>query len=243
MMNETNLKNLMRHAVLRVVTAFVATMFFTGTVSATTNSPNAIIDSAVVQLTEMLDGRQEELAADRKALYALIDEILLPRFDRKFAAQVVLAKHWRTASAQQRTRFIEAYYQALVRKYADGVLEFDPGRITVLPYRGDESRPRTRVRSAVALDDGSKVAVDYELVKRDSGWLVFNVVIEGVSYVRNFRAELDAEIRSSSLEEVIARLEREADIGETAGPAEEAATDEVPAEDGDTGAAAATADE
>ncbi|MGB5721447.1 MAG: ABC transporter substrate-binding protein, partial [Woeseiaceae bacterium] len=52
----------------------------------------------------------------------------------------------------------------------------------------------------------------YELVKRESGWLVFNVVIEGVSYVRNFRAELDAEIRGSSLDEVIARLEREADI-------------------------------
>lgn len=180
---------------------------------ATAGSPNAVIDSAVVQLTEMLDGRKEELAADRQALYALIDEILLPRFDRKFAAQVVLAKHWRSADEEQRTRFIEAYYQALVRKYADGVLEFDPDRITVLPYRGDQSKPRTRVRSQVNLDDGTKVAVDYELVKRKSGWLVFNVVIEGVSYVRNFRAELDAEIRSSSLDDVIARLEREADAG------------------------------
>lgn len=179
---------------------------------ATTDSPNAIIDSAVVQLTQKLDGRKDELAADRKSLYKLIDEILLPRFDRKFAAQVVLAKHWRAASEKQRTRFIEAYYQAMVRKYADGVLDFNADRIEVLPYRGDESRPRTRVRTTVALDDGSKAAVDYELVKRDSGWLVFNVVIEGVSYVRNFRAELDSEIRSSNLEAVIARLEREADI-------------------------------
>ncbi|MGI9237432.1 MAG: MlaC/ttg2D family ABC transporter substrate-binding protein [Woeseiaceae bacterium] len=184
-----------------------------GAATATTDSPNVIIDSAVVQLTQMLDGRKEELSADRKALYKLIDEILLPRFDRKFAAQVVLAKHWRSASDEQKKRFIEAYYQALVRKYADGVLEFDPDRIKVLPYRGDESRPRTRVRSEVLLHDNTKVAVDYELVKRESGWLVFNVVIEGVSYVRNFRAELDSEIRSSSLEAVITRLEREANIG------------------------------
>lgn len=195
-----------------LLVALVITMGLPLVATATTDSPNAIIDSAVVQLTEMLDGRKEELSADRNALYQLIDEILLPRFDRKFAAQVVLAKHWRTASAEQRTRFIEAYYQALVRKYADGVLEFDPGRIRVLPYRGDESRPRTRVRSEVRTDDNTKIAVDYELVKRDSGWLVFNVVIEGVSYVRNFRAELDAEIRGSSLEAVISRLEREANI-------------------------------
>lgn len=210
----------------------MAGLLSAGTAVAVAESPNAVIDSAVAQLSERLHGRKEELAADRKALYKLIDEILLPRFDRKFAAQVVLAKHWRSAGAQQRTRFIEAYYQALVRKYADGVLEFDPDRIEVLPHRGDLSKPRTRVRTTVALDDGSKAAVDYELVKRDKGWLVFNVVIEGVSYVRNFRAELDAEIRGSSLDAVIARLEREADIGSAAGTATAG-----------TGEAAAAADE
>lgn len=228
MTNEIGVET-MRRGLLSFAAALA--VFLAGPAAGAVDTPNAIIDSAVAELTEMLDGRKEELEADRKALYILIDQILLPRFDRKFAAQVVLAKHWRSASTEQRTRFIEAYYQALVRKYADGVLEFDPDRIKVLPYRGDESRPRTRVRSEVKLDDSTKVAVDYELVKRESGWLVFNVVIEGVSYVRNFRAELDAEIRGSSLEAVIARLEREADIApepvatET-GNAESAPTDE-----------------
>ncbi len=171
------------------------------------SAPNAVIEESIALLTEKLDGRKEELAADREALYALIDEILLPRFDRRFAAQVVLAKHWRNASEEQRQRFIEAFYRDMLRRYADGILEFDPDRITVLPYRGDESRPRTKVRTTVLLNDGSKAAVDYELVKRDSGWLLFNVVIEGVSYVRNYRTELDAEIRASSLDAVIERLE------------------------------------
>ena len=156
------------------------------------DSPNLVIEESVTLLAEKLDGRKEELAKDRDELYKIIDDILLPRFDRRFAAQVVLAKHWRTATEEQQTRFIEAFYQALVRKYADGILEFDPDMITVLPYRGDEEKKRTRVRSTVDLDDGSKVSVDYELVKRKAGWLVFNVVIEGVSYVRNFRAELDS---------------------------------------------------
>ena len=92
----------------------------------TTNTPNSVIEESVALLTETLDGRKSELAADRPALYELIDGILLPRFDRRFAAQVVLAKHWRTASTAQRDRFIEAFYQSLMRRYADGVLEFDP---------------------------------------------------------------------------------------------------------------------
>jgi phospholipid transport system substrate-binding protein len=192
---------------------FVFTLLSFGVAAATAeDSPNAVIESSVTELTAQLDGRKDELAANPQALYELIDGILLPRFDRRFAAQVVLAKHWRTATEEQQTRFIESFYQALVRKYADAVLEFDPDMITVLPYRGDATKNRTRVRSTIALDDGSKVAVDYELVKRKAGWLVFNVVIEGVSYVRNFRAELDSEIRGSSLDAVIERLESEAGI-------------------------------
>ena len=154
----------------------------------------------------------EELAGDRQQLYALIDEILLPRFDRKYAAMLVLAKHGRSASEEQRDRFIEAFYQALLRRYADGVLEFEQDRVKVLPFRGDEAKKRTKVRSVVSLEDGSDVAVDYELVRRKSGWLLFNVVVEGVSYVRNFRAELDSEIRSDGLDAVIRRLESEAGI-------------------------------
>lgn len=175
-------------------------------------SPAAVIESAVTQLAENMQGRQDELASDPAALYALIDEILLPRFDRKFAAQMVMAKHWRVANEAQRERFIEAFYQALLRRYADGLLEFDQERVSVLPYRGDTSKPRAKVKSTVVMNDGTKIAVDYELVKRDAGWLLFNVVIEGVSYIRNFRTELDSEIRSSSLDAVIERLEGEAGI-------------------------------
>jgi len=182
------------------------------TVLAQGESPNRVVEDAMALLGEKLDGRREELAADRDALYALIDDILLPRFDRRFAAQVVLAKHWRSAETTQRDRFIEGFYKSMVRKYADGVLDFDEERIKVLPFRGDASKKRAKVRSTVRLDDGSKVAVDYELVQRESGWLLFNVVIEGVSYVRNFRTELDSEIRASSLGAVIERLESEAGI-------------------------------
>ena len=193
-----------------ILASFCVACVMGSAVAVADDTPNAVIDSAVAQLAEQLDGRKDELAENRKALYEIIDAILLPRFDRRFAAQLVLARHWKTASKEQQSRFIDAFYQALLRKYADGILEFDPDMITVLPFRGDTSKKRAKVRSTVDLDDGSKVAVDYELVLRNSKWLVFNVIIEGVSYVRNFRAELDSEIKASSLDAVIARLESEA---------------------------------
>jgi phospholipid transport system substrate-binding protein len=193
----------------------VATVFGGGVIAAVgldEASPNAVIEGAIEQFAVQMEGRSAELTDDRQVLYALIDEVLLPRFDSRFAAQIVLAKHWRKASDTQRERFIAAFYQALLRRYADGLLEFDRETVKVLPFRGDLSRKRVKVRSTVGLPDGDRVSVVYDMVKRDEGWLMFNVVIEGISYVRNFRAELDSEIRGSSLEAVIERLEKEAGI-------------------------------
>ena len=189
---------------------FVATLLFAGLAAASPGSPDAVIEGAVDELNEKLSGRKEELAKNREELYALINEVLLPRFDRKLAAQLVLAKHWRTASEEQHERFINAFYNSLLRKYADGLLEFDEDRIEVLEFRGDASAKRSLVKTNVTLDDGTQVPVHYDLVNRGDHWLIFNVKVEGVSYVSNYRTELDSEIRASSLQAVIDRLETEA---------------------------------
>jgi len=182
-------------------------------VSADPGSPDAVIISAVNELSEKLVGHKEKYEADKNALYALINEILLPRFDRKLAAQLVLAKHWRTASEDQRRRFIDAFYNSLLRKYAEGLLEFDENRIEVIPFRGDTSAKRTLVKTNVTLNDGTQVPVHYDLVNRGDRWLIFNVKVEGVSYVSNYRTELDNEIRTTSLDAVIKRLESETAAG------------------------------
>jgi len=189
----------------------VATALVLSSLSAVAQqSPDAFVREAAELVDEAISDRREELATDRQALYGLIDEILLPRFDQRYAAQLVLGRHWRTASEEQRNQFIEAFYQSLMRQYADGILEFDLSQLKILPYRGDESQPRTVVRTTVELDDGTVVPVDYGLVRHDSGWQVFDVTIEGISYVRNFRAELNSEIQATSLDAVIDRLQREA---------------------------------
>lgn len=188
-------------------------------------SPNDVIQEAADLLDNALEGRKEELAANREELYEVINEILLPRFDRAYAAQLVLGPHWKTANKTQRQQFIDAFYQNLLQKYADGVLDYDQSRIDILPFRGDLAKPRVIVRTMVRLDDGTKVPVDYNLVKRDAGWLLFDVTIEGISYVRNFRVEMNAEIQQSGLDAVIARLQRETS-GE--GPATETPDSESP---------------
>ncbi len=164
-------------------------------------------------LDQAVEGRQHELAEDKEALYALIDEILLPRFDRRYAAQLVLARHWRTASEEDREQFINAFYNHLMHMYAEAVLDFDLANLEVLPFRGDATKKRTTVKTIVVLDDGTRVPVNYGMVKRETGWLMFDVTIEGISYVRNFKAEVNAEIQAEGLDGVIRRLESQSGEG------------------------------
>jgi phospholipid transport system substrate-binding protein len=193
----------------KVKKLFITMALLLFSVSAFAQSPNDVIQSAADELAAGLEGRKEELTNNKAELYALIDEILLPRFDRRYAAQLVLGRHWRTANAEQRDSFINAFYGTLLRKYADGVLEYNQDRVEILPFRGDMTKDRTTVKSIVQLDDGTKVPVNYGMVRRDTGWLMFDVTIEGISYVRNFRTELNAEIQAKNLDAVISRLETE----------------------------------
>ncbi len=172
--------------------------------------PDDFISEAVDQLAQRLDGRRAELSKDRNALYALIDEVLLPRLDRKLAAQQVLAKHWRSASEDQRQRFVAAFYTILVQRYADGILDFEHDRVKVQPFVGDISKRTVKVRTNVYLEDGSNIDVIYTLVPHDTGWKMFDVAIEGVSFIRSYRVEFSEELRVKNLEQVIARLENEA---------------------------------
>jgi phospholipid transport system substrate-binding protein len=172
--------------------------------------PNDVIQETADELAAALDGRKEEFAADKVALYAMIDSILLPRFDRRYAAQLVLGRPWRDATTEQRERFIDGFYSSMLRRYANGVLEFDQSKMEILPFRGDLEKKRTTVKTTVRLNDGTKVPVNYEMVKRDSGWMMFDVKIEGISYIRNFKTEINAEIQATSLEAVIERLEGDA---------------------------------
>jgi len=195
----------------RLVTlAFIAALALALPDAEAATRPSEVIEGAVDLLNEGLSDRKEELEADEDALRAFIDGILLPRFDREFAAGAVLGKHWRTASDEQKDRFVSAFYATLLQRYADGILEFDMDRVEILPYKGDANKRTTVVKTNVRLDDGSKIPVHYTLVNREDQWRMFDVKIEGISYVVNYRKELESEIRSSSLDAVIIRLEREA---------------------------------
>jgi phospholipid transport system substrate-binding protein len=175
------------------------------------SQPAALIQTSSQALLKSLDANREVYRKDIKQLYKLVDDVFVPHFDVDFAAQQVLGKHWRTATPEQRKRFIAAFYRSLLQTYGDSLVEFTGDRMKVLPFQGDAAAPRATVRTEVRRSNGAAVAVNYSLRKMPAGdWKVWDVVIEGISYVKSFREDYGLEVDQKGLEPLIQRLEANA---------------------------------
>ena len=171
-------------------------------------APDQIVQGIADDLGKAIDGHQAELKSDREKLLKLIDGILLPRFDIDYASILVLGQSARTATPEQRARFAKAFYNSIAHRYAEGLLNYTKGRVRVLPSKGDTNDKRTIVRTEVVLDDGKTLPVDYAFRKtQDGSWKAYDVIIEGISYITNYRNQVGAEIQKTGLDALITRLE------------------------------------
>ena len=145
-------------------------------------------------LTE-LDANRAMYAKDPAKLDSLVANVLLPNFDSEYAARLVLGQTWRTATPEQRKRFVDAFYHSLLRNYGNALLNFTANNFVILPYKGDPGDTQATVRTEVKKSTGEKVPVNFSLRKTDAGWKAWDVVIEGISYVKSFRTDFGSEIQ------------------------------------------------
>ena len=178
--------------------------------------PQELIETAATRMLNALDADRVAARSNPARVRELVDEILLPHFDTDFTARLVLGKHWRNATAEQRQRFIEAFYQSLLRNYGTSLAEFTADRMTILPFRGNLDSGQATVRTEVRRSDGTRVPVSYSMRVTATGWKAWDVTIEGISYVHNLRNDVGAEVSQRGLDAVIERLDadnRRSDTG------------------------------
>jgi phospholipid transport system substrate-binding protein len=174
-----------------------------------TSGPAQLIGSVAEAMLVSLDAHRAEYRKDPARIDALVGEVMLPHFDAQYAARLVLGRHWTTASAEQRSRFVDAFYHSLLRNYGSALVDFTPDRLKVLPYQGSADAPNATVRTQVRKNDGTLIAVNYSLRRTSEGWKAWDVVIEGVSYVKSFRDDFGSEIDATGLDALIQRLEKQ----------------------------------
>jgi phospholipid transport system substrate-binding protein len=158
-----------------------------------------------------LDADRAAYRKDPSKVGALVEKYLLPHFDIQYSARMVLGKHWRDATPEQRERFADAFYHTLVDNYGSALAEFTSDRLKVFPTKIEADADRATVRTEVTRDNGDHVPVNYSLRKSDDGWKAWDVVIEGISYVKSFREDYGAAIDQQGLDAVIEHIQKKRD--------------------------------
>jgi len=176
--------------------------------SATAPQPSDIVQTSAQGILKDLDANRDMYRKDPSKVSALVDKYLLPHFDTEYAARLVLAKYWRTATDDQKKRFIDAFYHSLLSNYGNALAEFTSDKLKVFPSNVSPSDDHATVRSEVKRDNGDRIAVNYELRKEPTGWKAYDVNIDGISYVKSYREDFGAQIEQKGIESVITRLQK-----------------------------------
>ena len=177
-------------------------------VGATTQGPQQLVIETTERMLATLEQQAPQLEQNPALIYDLVGEIVLPHFDFVRMGGWVLGKHWRTASPEQKLRFVRAFRELLVRTYAVALLEYRGQRIEYLPLRADPAGGEVTVRTRVMQSGRAPVALNYTLWERDGRWRVYDISVDGISLVASFRTSYAAEIRERGLDALITRLEQ-----------------------------------
>jgi len=159
--------------------------------------------------TQMLIRLREEKTVIEQAperLYELVSEIVLPHFDFERMGRWTLGKYWQRATDSQRDQFINEFRSLLVRKYGSALAEYADEEIVYLPFTMSENDTRVTVHTEIKPASGAPVRIAYRLHRTDSGWKVYDVAIEGISLVTNYRTSFTSTIRQDGLEQLIRQL-------------------------------------
>lgn len=189
-----------------------ALVLLAGMASAATAAPvppDEVVKTTTERLQKEIAKREKEFRAEPAKLYAFVEEVVVPKFDTKYIAQLILARHWKSASDDQRKRFQAAFKDMLVNSYANALVEFHSSvKAEWQPLRMAPDATDVTVNSRLVRGEGKPpLPIGFAMRLKDGEWKVYDIVIENLSLVTSFRSQTNSEIKRAGLDALIQRLE------------------------------------
>lgn len=168
-------------------------------------APQLVIQHTSEELQKSL--QQPEYKRDFVKATRLVDQILEAHVDFDRVSILILGKYWRTATPDQQLRFKKEFRSLLVRTYTTAFTEYANWKIRYLPLKMDEGESKVIVRTEILQAGAQPVEVNYRMVNLNNDWKVYDVLIEGISLVQNYRTSFTNEVsRTGSLDKLISDL-------------------------------------
>lgn len=169
--------------------------------------PLELVQNTANRMLAEMKSRKSELQSNPEEIYQLVDQIVLPRFDFKRMSRLALGRYWRRASEAQKQAFTNAFRELLVRTYATALLNYSDEEIVYKPLRQSPRANEVTVNTLVSEPGGTPVPIDYRLHRENGQWKVYDVSVDGISLVSNYRSSFASQIRRYKMDGLIQRLQ------------------------------------
>ena len=169
-------------------------------------APDVLVKQTADDVLAIVKNDKDIQAGNQQKLFAVVEEKILPNFDFDRVCRMVLGKNWKSASPEQQALFQKEFRSLLLRTYATALGKYRDQVIEYRPTQTDASEKNVTVKTQIIQKGGQPIAVDYSLVKGPAGWKVYDITIESVSLVTNYRSQFSSEIRQNSLDSLNKKL-------------------------------------
>ena len=169
--------------------------------------PNAFMEAIANNMLDAVKGDERARQGDVSAITTLVEQYAMPYVDMNKTTRLSAGRYWRQASPEQKTALVEAFKGTLIRTYSGAFTKVDSSsHIDFLPFRGDPAADDVVVRSMVSQPNSPSVAVDYRLERTDAGWMIYDLGVEGIWLIQNYRNQFAQQINSNGIAGLIQAL-------------------------------------
>lgn len=195
---------------LRMIFSVMAAMLVTGVmaVPARAGAPAEKIQNAIEKVVAILNDPKLKAEARKKERLEQLRREIYPKFDLAEMAKRSLGSHWQKRSAEEQSEFVKLFTEIIENAYMENLAAYNGEKVTIAGEKQD--REFAEVQSKIATKDGKEYAVDYKLHQVNGDWKIYDVVVENVSLVNNYRSQFNRVIAQSSFEELVRRMKNKA---------------------------------
>lgn len=170
-------------------------------------APNEFVLAAANEALDVLKADGAIKADNTARINQVVNEHILPYVNFQKTTRLAAGRYWRQATEPQKTALADAFRGTLVRTYSGALTRVTSGTtITALPFRGDPKADDAVVRTLISQPNGQPIGVDYRLEKTPQGWKIYDMNVEGIWLIENYRNQFAQQINQNGIDGLIQAL-------------------------------------
>ena len=186
--------------------SFLLAFFLLSNVVYSSTGPDVFLKESVDEISQLVTKYKDRFESDEEFLRSKMNSIVMPKLDIKLMSKIILGKKiWTNLSENQKGDFVEAFKYRMTSTYMKSITAFDGEKVIFLPYEPGKRDNLAYVKSKYLIPGGD-IAVDYRLIKKSNAWKVYDIIFDGISLMKNYRADFREHVSQNGIESLISSL-------------------------------------